>query len=285
MRIYTRAGDLSFKLFNFPDGQPHFELLTDPVEDSFHEATIETAIRNPTELFQTLLVADTLRNVGYSCALDIRYLMGARMDRAIDCHQPFTLQRVAQQINSGGFSKVRVLDAHSDATCRLIRNCTNVLPFAAFGQARSCSPDIFVIPDKGAISRCEKLFGFSDYLQVMSCGKRRDPQTGALAGFEILSGENYVDRGRSICMLVDDLCDGGGTFVGLAKELRKAGANKVFLYITHGIFSKGLPLEGIDRVFTTNSYLTDDQAVRLWPYRISVRDCLTVIPVRMQDLR
>ena len=41
-------------------------------------------------------------------------------------------------------------------------------------------------------------------------------------------------------MIVDDICDGGQTFIELAKALEKQGAHQIFLYVTHGIFSKGL---------------------------------------------
>jgi ribose-phosphate pyrophosphokinase len=40
--------------------------------------------------------------------------------------------------------------------------------------------------------------------------------------------------------MVDDICDGGRTFIELAKELRGMGAEKVHLYVTHGFFTKGL---------------------------------------------
>ena len=41
-------------------------------------------------------------------------------------------------------------------------------------------------------------------------------------------------------MIVDDTCDGGRTFIELAKVLRARNAGKIELYVTHGIFSKGL---------------------------------------------
>jgi ribose-phosphate pyrophosphokinase len=41
-------------------------------------------------------------------------------------------------------------------------------------------------------------------------------------------------------IILDDICDGGQTFVELAKHLKAQGAKAIYLYITHGIFSKGL---------------------------------------------
>jgi hypothetical protein len=46
--------------------------------------------------------------------------------------------------------------------------------------------------------------------------------------------------------------------------LRAAGASKVVLCVTHGIFSKGLAINGIDCVFCTDSY----QATALLPLEI-----------------
>ena len=52
--------------------------------------------------------------------------------------------------------------------------------------------------------------------------------------------------------MVDDLCDGGATFILLAKELLSKGAKEVHLFVSHGIFSRGLGVlfdAGIKRVF------------------------------------
>jgi ribose-phosphate pyrophosphokinase len=270
MRICTKAGDLAFKLFTFPDGQPHFKLETEDELDGRGDITVETAIRNPQELFEVLQVKDVLGNLGYHVGLDVRYLLGARMDRAIDAYQPFTLQVVARLLNGAGFTKVRILDAHSETATRLIRNSENVLPF---NVAKQLPNMIFVCPDKGAVDRVLKL---SDSVgrPTLFCSKVRDMQTGALSGFRVDSP--VTGYGRDV-LIVDDICDGGGTFVGLAKELRKVGAKSVSLFVTHGIFSKGLPLEGIDRVFTTDSYWT--------PQEDDYDPTLTVIPVSMQDMK
>lgn len=258
MRIYTKAGDLAFKLFNFPDSQPHFKLET--YEIDFRSCTIEAAIRTPAELFQALMVAQTLRQHGYSeINLDVRYLMGARMDRAIASDQPFTLDLVARLINSAGFSQVRILDPHSPACERLIRNARGVLPLAQVSQIRgSLGNPIVVIPDLGANERVMSYLKDKQY--AVQCTKVRDPNTGALSGFSVpldpKTGKNSLLDGKN-CLIIDDICDGGRTFTGIARELKKAGARNVFLFVTHGIFSNGVPLDGIAQVFTTNSFYGD----------------------------
>lgn len=272
MRIYTPAGDLAFKSFTFPDGQPHFKLETYEVE--FRDVVIETAIKSPSDLFMVVMAASVLRASGYySVSLDIRYLMAARMDRAISSGEPFTLELVARTLNSCGFSKVRILDAHSQVATKLIRNSTNVLPFNVVNQVISTlHPGVVVVPDKGAIDRMYELFKRFPYPpEIVYCSKKRDMDTGALSGFKV--EDPSLCQGREV-LIIDDICDGGGTFVGLAAELRKAGATKVHLYITHGIFSKGVPLAGIDQIFTTDSYIDP-----YWATRGAV-----VIPISMKEL-
>lgn len=275
MRIYTKSGDLAFRTFNFPDGQPHFILET--YERDFQSVTIEVAIKNPTDLFTTLAAASVLRDNGYSeIRLDVRYLMGARMDRAIDTLQPFTLGLVARLLNGAGFSWVRILDVHSDVATRLIRNSVNVLPWPpikqVYGTLRNSSL-MTICPDKGAIDRVHEL-AFSP---IVYATKSRDTQTGALTGFHVSGDVKGQD-----CLILDDICDGGGTFVGLAKELRKAGAKKVSLYVTHGIFSKGFPLVGIDKVFTTDSFGSTVASDLDEGY---YKNKLVVIPISMKELQ
>jgi len=273
MRIYTPAGDLAFSTFTFPDGQPHFKLETYAVE--FRSVTVETPIRSAAELLQVLLVCQVLRASGYSeVNLDIRYLLGARMDRAIGANEPFTLECVARLINSCGFNRVRILDVHSEVATRLIRNSVNVLPTNVVGSILPLGMPIWVCPDKGAEDRVRQLREQANVATtIIYCKKKRDLGTGKLSGFSV---ENWP-VGMNIrvpFLIIDDICDGGGTFVGLAKELRKYGAEKIYLYVTHGIFSRGLPLEGIDQVYTTDSYFDVRDGVRP-----------IVIPVSMKELR
>lgn len=43
-------------------------------------------------------------------------------------------------------------------------------------------------------------------------------------------------------LVMDDICDGGATFISLAKEIKAHelyNDQELWLYVTHGIFSKG----------------------------------------------
>ena len=56
--------------------------------------------------------------------------------------------------------------------------------------------------------------------------------------------------------MVDDIFDGGRTFVELAKLILPMEPERLELYVTHGIFSKGYDeiTQYYDRIYTTNSF-------------------------------
>jgi ribose-phosphate pyrophosphokinase len=61
-------------------------------------------------------------------------------------------------------------------------------------------------------------------------------------------------RGKN-CVIIDDICSGGGTFINLAKKLEDMGANELYLIVSHAEGEYGMKnvLEYYDKVFTTNS--------------------------------
>jgi ribose-phosphate pyrophosphokinase len=61
-------------------------------------------------------------------------------------------------------------------------------------------------------------------------------------------------------LVVDDICDGGRTFIQLGKKLREQGCKELSLLVTHGIFSYGVDelMKIYDRVYTTDSFHPDE---------------------------
>ncbi len=78
---------------------------------------------------------------------------------------------------------------------------------------------------------CKEL-GFSSFIRA---DKSRNMATGQITETVVYAD----DLTGKACVIVDDLCDGGRTFIELAKVLRAKGAAKIALVVTHGIFSKG----------------------------------------------
>jgi ribose-phosphate pyrophosphokinase len=123
---------------------------------------------------------------------------------------------------------------------------------------RPGSPDLsqfdgIIAPDKGARLRAQGVADLAG-LPVYTATKARDEFSGRLSNFAI---EGLPDAGR--LLVVDDICDGGGTFMGLA-EASGLDRERLHLYVSHGVFSNdalyNLPLH-FARIYTTNSYNPD----------------------------
>lgn len=238
---------LTVERFTFPDGQPHVA-----VKGRREPMFVQARIRNSQELVELLLLNEALRSAGATeVGLRILYLMGARMDRRMPAepeHNPFTLAVVADIIRSVPWASISILDPHSDVAPALLR-ARPESPVFYVRRAIAEVPDaLVVIPDAGAIKRIEAM---NLDVATTQAVKRRNESTGKLDGFRLLDPADY--KGRD-CLIVDDLCDGGRTFVALAELMSEAGANSTSLYVTHGVFSRGFYLDGLARIFTTDSY-------------------------------
>jgi len=84
-------------------------------------------------------------------------------------------------------------------------------------------------------------------LRFYNCEKKRNLETGSLSGFVVPQ-----DLGGRPTLIIDDICDGGGTFMGIAQEVY---ALPLGLYVTHGIFSRGFDKlkECFTRIYASDS--------------------------------
>jgi len=76
--------------------------------------------------------------------------------------------------------------------------------------------------------------------------------------------ETLKDARIKDLIIIDDICDGGATFINIAKHFRENYGDlkgKIYLIVTHGIFSKGTTELGqyFDGIYTTNSYKNCNQ--------------------------
>ena len=170
-----------------------------------------------------------LKRLGVSIRWFIPYFPFARHDRRIDAGDGFELQLALEIV---GEIDLVVADPHSEVTAQL-QHYSQVDSVAAWRAAGVFDADpIVVIPDAGA---AKKAYDWLDGADVVQAQKHRDPLTGKLSGFSI----PVADLQGRPCIIVDDICDGGGTFLGLAEQLREANAGTLSLAVTHGLFTQG----------------------------------------------
>jgi len=258
--IYPERPAFAFKTMLFPDGQPHIKIDVQQMENVDRTAPVRilTRLNNANDLLMALFVKNTLDYLEFEqVELHVSYLLAARMDRVMLDGEPFSLKVVASVLNQSKFKKIRIFDPHSEVATALIDRSyvvTNHLfvQDALRDYTRKYPGEKYTLisPDAGALKKIHKLAQFLKIDNVVECMKERDPKTGALTNFKAMTEDL---RGQT-CFIVDDICDGGGTFAGTAKMLKEKGAGKVHLIVSHGIFSRGIAIEAIDEIYTTDSY-------------------------------
>lgn len=186
------------------------------------------------------------------------YVPYARQDRKIG-NDHNALKVFARLINSLEFKQVIVYDAHSIATEALLDNCVvidSALPVIERAEATYVS---LVAPDLGAVKRTDRLAKIHNFPTVYA-HKQRD-HDGNIIRSELLTTPENINNIHSVAIITDDICDGGRTFIELAPVLRSAGFDDVILSVTHGIFSRGTKLNGIDHVIAQFDW-TDEESLR-----------------------
>lgn len=258
--ITPEDSEIDFTTFTFPDGQPHLKIDVTALT-GIQSCKIKTRLASMNDVFLALAAKNALEYAGVDhIELAISYLMAARMDRVMTDGEPFSLKIVADILNLAAFKRITIFDPHSDVATALIHRSTAIentlLVKAAVEDFEQRFPEqmangySLVSPDSGALKKVYKVAQQLGIEDVAECIKHRDVKTGQLSGFKTFE-ENFH---RKTCFIVDDLCDGGGTFAGIASLLKSRNAGAVVLVVSHGIFSKGLSIAGVDHIYTTDSY-------------------------------
>lgn len=265
------TNEIKFESFTFKGGEPHIKLDT----QSFHFSEIDTNIIvithrinsfNDLGLLVTAVNAvrhELQRTRKYNTKLEliIPYFPAARQDRLMIKGEPLTVKVYTDIINSLKFSRVTILDPHSDVTPVLLDNVYVIDNHEFVLEALkhmyphvNAKTPILISPDAGSNKKVTSLGMYLSKFNVMDivkCDKTRDVKTGAITDFVV-----YADdlEGRD-CVIVDDICDGGGTFLGLGKKLKEKNCGDLYLIVTHGIFSRGFKeLNSMFKmVYTTDS--------------------------------
>lgn len=225
--------DFAVKVWKFPAGEVGVKVENTLFPENAKRALITLRWEGNDDILALTQLVDAVRHLGVEkIVLDIPYFPYSRQDRRCFTGEGHALKMVANIVNSLGFERVYTQDAHSYVLEALVDNLTNI-------EQHICAEKlphhkILVAPDNGA---SKKIYKLSDGLcKVVVADKRRD-NTGKIVDVKVeLPIAEYNDK---LCV-VDDLCDGGATFIELGKEIRKTVFGEVNLYVTHGFFTKGV---------------------------------------------
>jgi len=247
MKVININQQQGIKFLLYPDNQPHVNIQD---INEGEEVKVICSITDSLTMMHLLQCSNALDNLfAKKRVLAIPYLMAARFDRLMQHGDSIDLKVVSDLINSCGFEKVYLFDVHSDTSTMLIKNAVNVSNQRLVSEYTK-EDAILICPDAGAVKKVGKYFDWNKNISnVVYCNKSRDLSNGNLT-LNVLTPEKCEGRN---CVIIDDLCDGGGTFLGIASQIKP---KHLTLIVTHGIFSKGTRLfEGIfDEIIVSNSY-------------------------------
>jgi ribose-phosphate pyrophosphokinase len=267
--------------WSFPGGERGVKLPETVLESSTEDPDGDTShyvitcdFRGSNDIMDVLLLNNALKQVNpwTVILLDIPYFPYGRQDRVSAKGESFSLQVVANLFRSCMFYSIHTLDIHSDVLAGmfspgiLINTPQDELMYDEIMELEGNRPDVFkpgtfkyavVSPDAGAL---KKIYPLARKLNcpVIQASKHRDVATGDITGTTIAQDVPLTDF--HTLYVVDDICDGGRTFIELGKEIRKTFTGELVLIVTHGIFSKGMEVfEGIfDNVVAVNYMREDD---------------------------
>jgi ribose-phosphate pyrophosphokinase len=254
---------VEYNVSKFPDGQQTVDIVDTYFGPTKPTIQIRSRMNDFKDLELILCATQSLRNLGITeIELFVPYFLGGRSDRLFQCGGVHYLKQViAPIINSQGYSKVIVFDPHSDVLEALITNFakTNNSKLVKFALVKIDNKNdareriVLVSPDAGAYKKVfdvAKEFGIE---KIITANKVRDLKTGNIIRTEIPVLDQHADLKY---VIVDDICDGGRTFLELAKVIKDSRPTaKLYLVVSHGIFSKGLEelSQYFDDIFTTDS--------------------------------
>ena len=244
------------ELKKFAGGECHVKFLTEINEGD--NVRINTRLNSSDDVMNLCLAIDALRNmyVNY-IEVFIPYIPYARQDRVMLPGEPLSIKVFTNIINSLNLNKVIVFDAHSDVSVALLNNCQNTANYEMvkhFLAELNLTDFTLVSPDLGAYKKVDKLASKINYKGQIATGiKVRDLGTGQI----IKSDVSTDDLKGKACIVVDDICDGGRTFIELALALKAKNAGDLYFIASHGIFSHNalerLKEAGYKNVCSSNS--------------------------------
>lgn len=217
------------------------------------------------KLMELLVAIDAIkRSSPKEIVCIIPYYGYARQDRKAKPRQPITARLVADLLEAAGCNRVVTIDLHAAQIQGFFSfpadDITSIPMMASYFANKpeiNLNKTVIVSPDHGGTTRARR---FAERLDcsLAICDKRR-PRPNVCETTNVLGDVEGMD-----CIIVDDMCDTGGSLIGAARLLKEHGAGDIYVAIAHGIFSKDAleKIEGsvIKEVVCTNSIPLSEEA-------------------------
>lgn len=249
-----KLNDKPINVTIFPDQTSQVWKLDEKILLNESEVVVNWKFETEAEFLHLAQLKMLLDKNDIRSSLTLEYLPYGRQDKKVNNNTTFALQTFAKLLNSLEFDSITIVDPHSKKAQDLITNSQATYPnYTVYSLFQKLKANIVLYPDEGALHKYADIYS----LPYNYGTKVRDQSTGNIINYEIRKDT----RGGNI-LIVDDICDGGATFKILTQKLLESGAIEVNLFVTHGLFSKGLQTlkdSGIKRIFTKDGEASEVQ--------------------------
>jgi phosphoribosylpyrophosphate synthetase len=240
------GGEIAFD--QYPDGSFQFRITKFTPNVPVQTVALKSTL--PASLIACAQVIDALNEIGERVVLSIQTFPDQRGDKHTRQGDSLPVRVTAAMIAAMEPYAIVVHDLHSTEAMQWLSNngldgdlVKHVSNLDCFKQCENAPPVVansyVVAVDKGAVGRASA-FADAYGCKLIVMDKKRDAD-GRIIGHEISSIQGDAIVPGSQVWVVDDLCDGGATFISVSQTIAELGASvsRYHLYVTHGLFSKG----------------------------------------------
>lgn len=227
----------------FPAGEEYVKIKDTEAVKNSQEIVITVLDASSKTIIQALMLADAVKIINPEVTISgyMPYLPYGRQDRVCSSGESFSLKLFSEMMKLR-FDNIYSFDMHSKASEILFDNTPIPRSYISTStQTIKCLKEFLdfdflaLSPDKGAIRRAQLLTPGRD---IAVLNKIRD--NGKIIQTTDEKSVRLIENAKNI-VISDDICDGGGTFLGAASFIRKFNKDaKLYLVISHAIFSKGI---------------------------------------------
>jgi ribose-phosphate pyrophosphokinase len=190
----------------------------------------------PTDnLMELLLMIDAARRASaYKVIAVIPYYGYARQDRKDKPRVAIGSKLVANMLVAAGADRVITMDLHAPQIQGYfdipVDHLDSSAVFIPYIQNLKLENLTFAAPDVGAANRIREIASYFE-VEMVICDKHRK-RANEIASMMVIGDVDNKD-----IILIDDICDTGGTLVKSAALLKEKGARSVRAMITHPVLS------------------------------------------------
>ena len=233
-------------------------------DKSIKTLRVTAHIANSEGIIQLMMVRDAISRGDIhpsrvTTVLYLPYIPYSSQGSVLNQGKALPIKVFCEMINSLNFDKVVVFDPYDNMALALINNVSVIRQSHSFQNNHWLTGDLLeshlLVAPKDGSQRIKTLCrDLSIDKFVQGCGVENGSVSDDVFWIrDTLGGKDLL--------IVDNVFDDGDDILGLATTLKHRGASSVKLWVSHGIFSKGLQDvfdNGIDHVYTTNSIASEE---------------------------